>query len=86
MGEVWIVHACPRRQTSIKRDERKDQDMAKGMNPKIGWMGRTAACCLVLAALLALAAVLVAAAGPAGAAFAGATGRWPSTATATCGP
>ena len=49
--------------------------MAKGMNPKMGWMGRTAACCLVLAALLAAAAVLVAAAGPAGAAFAGGNGK-----------
>ena len=75
VGEVWMVHACPRRQTSIKRDGRKDQDMAKGMNPKMGWMGRTAACCLVLAALLAAAAVLVAAAGPAGAAFSGGNGK-----------
>jgi Tol biopolymer transport system component len=49
--------------------------MAKGMNPKMGWMGRTAACCLVLAALLASAAVLAAAAGPAGAAFSGGNGK-----------
>jgi TolB protein len=42
--------------------------MAKGMNSKMGSMGRTAACCLVLAALLA-------AAGPAGAAFSGGSGR-----------
>ncbi|CAA9513506.1 MAG: Alkaline phosphatase [uncultured Rubrobacteraceae bacterium] len=49
--------------------------MAKGMYPRMGWMGRTAACCVVLAALLASGAVLAAVAGPADAAFAGGNGK-----------
>jgi len=48
--------------------------MAKGTYAKIGWMGR-AACCVVLAALLASGAVLVAGAGPAEAAFSGGNGK-----------
>jgi len=45
--------------------------MAKETFSMMGWMGRTAAFCVVLAALLASGALLAAVAGPAGATFAG---------------
>ncbi len=49
--------------------------MSKGTSPRMGWMGRTTACCVLLAALLASGAVLAAVAGPAEAAFVGGNGK-----------
>lgn len=49
--------------------------MSKGTHAKMGWVGRTAACCVVLAALLASGAVLAAVAGPAEAVVAGGNGK-----------
>ncbi|MBA2618376.1 MAG: PD40 domain-containing protein [Rubrobacter sp.] len=49
--------------------------MAKETFSKMGWMGRTAALCMVLAALLASGALLAVAAGPAEATFAGGNGK-----------
>lgn len=49
--------------------------MAKETFSMMGWMGRTAAFCVVLAALLASGALLAAVAGPAGATFAGGNGK-----------